>query len=155
MLNCEDPPLDICLVIDQTESVRQHNYRSMLRSVNDFTRFFVIGENKTRFAVVTFAEYPSVRIPFSNISYQNQGRLSQYLHKMEDDKLSSPTRTDRALAKAGKEVFNETNGDRPEAPGVLIVLTDGKTHDDSDPFDKVLTEVKVSCLAKQGALTFS
>ncbi len=144
MLNCEDPPLDICLVIDQTESVKVKNYKLMIESVDDFTHFFVIGENKTRFAIITFAKEPSVRINFSSVDHQNQQKLSELFKDMMNDKLSSPTRTDRALAMAGNEVFNEANGDRPHAPDALIVLTDGKTHDDSEPFETVLKPIEVS-----------
>ncbi|XP_078374332.1 semaphorin-5B-like [Oculina patagonica] len=142
MLNCEDPPLDICLVIDQTESVKVKNYKLMIESVDDFTHFFVIGENKTRFAIITFANEPSVRINFSNVDHQNQQKLSELFKDMMNDKLSRPTRTDRALAMAGNEVFNEANGDRPHAPDALIVLTDGKTHDDSEPFETVLKPIE-------------
>ncbi|KAL9955603.1 hypothetical protein ACROYT_G036947 [Oculina patagonica] len=142
MLNCEDPPLDICLVIDQTESVKVENYKLMIEFVDNFTHFFVIGENKTRFAIITFAKEPSVRINFSSVDYQNQQKLSELFKNMMNDKLSSPTRTDRALAMAGNEVFNEANGDRPHAPDALIVLTDGKTHDDSEPFETVLKPIE-------------
>lgn len=144
MLNCEDPPLDICLVIDQTESVRLPNYKKMLDSVNSFIQFFAVGENKTHFAIVTFANQSQIRISFSDIQYQNHANLSKFIVEMKNDTLSRPTRTDRALWKAGQEVFNETNGDRPNAPGVMIVLTDGKTHKDSDAFKKVLIPLKVS-----------
>ena len=148
MLNFEDPPLDICLVIDQTESVRPHNYKLMISAVDDFTHFFVIGENKTRFAIITFANHATVRVDFSNVFYQNQENLSKLLKLMKNDKLSSPTRTDRALAKAG-EVFTESYGERSIAPDALIVLTDGKTHQDSGKFEKVVQPIEVIIMNKR------
>lgn len=99
--------------------------------------------DKTRFAIVTFAANASVRIPFSGVDYQTQKKLSKELQQIKKDKLGNPTRTDRALELAGREVFVESNWDRPDAQGVLVVLTDGKTHTDSKAFDEVLKPIKV------------
>lgn len=70
----------------------------------------------------------------------------------DNDKLGKPTRTDKAIKVAGMEVFNETNGDRSNAPDVSIVLTDGKTHDDSEPFSEVLKPIKVRVKAESNSL---
>lgn len=52
MLDCEDLPLDICLVIDQTQSVGVENYKTMLKAVINFVGFFNVGIKDTRIAIV-------------------------------------------------------------------------------------------------------
>ena len=142
MLNCEDPPLDICLVIDQTESVRQPNYIIMMDAAIDFVNFFTVDVNKTRFAIVSFAEYSTVRVHFIDAEYQSRANLSNFLNGMKNDILGRPTRTDRALESA-LQVLKESKGDRQ---GVLLVLTDGKTNKHSRDLGEVMNETRVSAI---------
>ena len=144
MLNCEDPPLDICLVIDQTESVRQPNYVIMMDAAIDFVNFFTVDVNKTRFAIISFAEYSTVRVNFTDAEYQSRANLSNFLNGMKNDKLGRPTRTDRALESA-LQVLKESKGDRQ---GVLLVLTDGKTNKHSRDLGEVMNETRVSAMFK-------
>lgn len=55
--------------------------------------------------------------------------------------LTGGTRTDRALVKANEWFFN-VKADRKNIPNVLIVLTDGKTSRQSEPYWKVLAPLK-------------
>ena len=51
------------------------------------------------------------------------------------------TRTDRAIEKADRELFER---DRPDKPDVLIVMTDGKTNRGSKKYSDVLKPLHVS-----------
>ena len=140
-------------MIDQTESVTKKSYKVMMNSLLMFLPLFNIGEEKIHSSVVTFAANPEVRIHFNEAYSKSFDLLKQALMFMKDnDKLGKPTRTDKAIKVAGMEVFNETNGDRSNAPDVSIVLTDGKTHDDSEPFSEVLKPIKVKVKAESNSL---
>ncbi|XP_066028698.1 coadhesin [Pocillopora verrucosa] len=137
--DCENPPLDISIVIDQTKSVGADNYDAMLDSVMALISQYDIGEDKTHFSIVTYAKGAKVRVSFDNLKHQNQAALRALIEKMKKkDKLGNPTRTDNALKVVGEDVFNEKNGDRPESPNVMIIFTDGGTHKSSKPYSTVL-----------------
>ncbi|XP_027051590.1 sporozoite surface protein 2-like [Pocillopora damicornis] len=137
--DCENPPLDISIVIDQTKSVGADNYDAMLDSVMALISQYDIGEEKTHFSIVTYAKGAKVRVSFDNLKHQNKAALRALIEKMKKkDKLGNPTRTDNALKVVGEDVFNEKNGDRPESPNVMIIFTDGGTHKSSKPYSTVL-----------------
>ena len=134
MLNCEDPPLDICLVIDQTRSVGKRDYGVMMNALAEkFLPLFTISEEATHFSVVTFAQQATIRIPFNHTASSSLQQLADLISDMSSDRLGSPTRTDRAIEVAN-EAFEEANGDRRHAANALVLLTDGRTHVDSKNF---------------------
>ena len=142
MLDCEDPPLDICLVIDQTQSVGVKNYKTMLKAVINFVGFFNVGIKDTRIAIVSFASDAKKRIGFSDSAYQSLEKLTEYLTSMFNDALGRPTRTDRALEKA-IQVLKDGDANHQ---GVLMVLTDGKTNPKSRDLGEVMKELSVSAM---------
>ncbi|XP_078375647.1 uncharacterized protein LOC144658999 isoform X2 [Oculina patagonica] len=137
--NCENPPLDISLVIDRTKSVGGGNYDAMLDSVMNLISKYDVGEDRTHFSIVTYAGDAEVRVSLDNPKYHSQAALKQLIQDMKDkDKLGNPTRNDIALKTVGEDVFVEKNGDRPESPNIMIIFTDGGTHKNSEPYDTVL-----------------
>ena len=146
--DCENPPLDIAIVIDQTKSVGEENYDKMLDAVKSLIDKYDVGEDKTHFSIVTYAKIAEVRVSLDDPKYYSNEALEELLDEMkENDKLGSPTRTDVALKTVGEEVFVEKNGDRPESPNIMIVFTDGKTHKSSEPYDTVIPALEVrSCM---------
>ena len=57
------------------------------------------------------------------------------------------TRTDKALKMAGTELY-KPGKDRDQVPDVLVVITDGKTAQGSEPYKDVLKPLKV-CVVKR------
>lgn len=116
----------------------------MLDTIMELISKYNVGEDKTCFSILTYAGEAEVRVSFDNPKSCNEEALHHFIEKMKaNDKLGSPTRTDKALKKVGEEVFNEKNGDRPEAPNIMIIFTDGGTHKDSEPYDTVLPTLEV------------
>ena len=110
----------------------------------DLVSKYDVGENKTRFSIVSYSGRAQIRASLGDTTYHSNEALRQLLQKMKDnDKLSSPTRTDRALKKVCEQVFVSENGDRPESPNVLVIFTDGATHEKSEPYDAVLRDCEV------------
>ncbi|KAL9970174.1 hypothetical protein ACROYT_G022504 [Oculina patagonica] len=141
--SCEDPPLDICIVIDRTESVGASNYNTMLESVRTLISKYNVGPDKTHISIVTFAGDATVRASLDDSRFHNKEGLNNLIDEMEaNDKLGNPTRTDIALEVVNNEVFTAKNGDRPESPNVMIVFTDGGKHENSKPYSEVLPPLK-------------
>ena len=142
--DCENPPLDIAIVIDQTRSVGKENYDTMLDSVKSLIDKYDVGDSETHFSIVTYDKDAKVRVSLNDKEYHSKEALQNLLDEMkENDKLGSPTRTDKALKIVGEEVFVEENGDRSESPNVMIVFTDGNTHKSSEPYDTVIPTLQV------------
>ena len=152
---CENPPLDISIVIDRTKSVGGKNYDLMLESVKKLISQYDVGEDKTHFSIVTYAGDAEVRVSLDDPKYHSEEALQQLLDEMIDkDKLGSPTRTDKALKLVGEEVFvPRKNGDRPKSPNIMIIFTDGGTHKNSEPYDTVLPTLEVSSLFLEECLS--
>ena len=137
--------MDLSIVIDQTKSVGRNNYDTMLESVRKLISKYNVGPDKTRISIVTYHKTGQVRASFDETKYQSQQGLNKLLDEMKaNDKLGSPTRTDKALEVVNQEVFNTKNGDRPDSPNVMIVFTDGATHRSSKPYSEVLPPLVVS-----------
>ena len=133
--------LDVAIVIDRTRSIGGNNYKRMLTSVEKFIGKFDVGENTTHFAIVTFASYAEIRVNLTDTKYYSLEAWRQLIQEMKKtDKLGAPTRTDRALRMVCENVFVPENGDRPESPNFLILLTDRNTHKASEPFDTAITQ---------------
>ena len=141
---CENPPLDIAIVIDQTKSVGKRNYDTMLDSVKSLIDKYDVGDKETHFSIVTYSGDAKVRVSLDDKEYHSKEALQKLLDEMKkNDKLGSPTRTDKALETVGKEVFVEENGDRPESPNIMIVFTDGNTFKSSKSYDTVIPTLQV------------
>ena len=142
--NCEDPPLDLCIVLDKTKSVGKANYKKMLESVRTLISKYNVGPTKTRISIVTYDKKAQVRVSFKELEKQNKHALNSLLDSMKArDKLGGVTRTDLALETVGNEVFTTANGDRPNSPNIMIVFTDGGTHKKSKPYSEVLPPLVV------------
>ena len=121
------------------------HHDAMLDSIMSLISKYDIGANKTHFSIVTYASSAQIRVSLNDPNSYSQGALGQLIQEMKDkDKLSSPTRTDRALKKVCESVFVTEGGDRPESPNVMIIFTDGGTHKKSEPYDTVLQGCEVS-----------
>ncbi|KAL9969288.1 hypothetical protein ACROYT_G021487 [Oculina patagonica] len=141
--DCEDPPLDISIVIDRTKSVGGENYDKMLDSIMALIEKYNVGEDKTRFSIVTYADDAKIRASLGDSKYHSKEALIELLQEMKDkDKLGNPTRTDVALDTVADEVFVEKNGDRPESPNIMIVFTDGNTHKSSEPYGPIVDKLE-------------
>ena len=61
----------------------------------------------------------------------------------QTEKLRGRTYTDRAIKMAGDKMFTVEGGERPDKQDVLLVLTDGRTNEDSEPYENVNQPLKV------------
>ena len=100
--DCEDSPLDICVVIDLTKSIGKKNYDKMLDSVMSLIEKYAVGEDKTRFSIVTYASNPNIVVSLDDTDSQSQEAIQQAIDEMKGKPLGSPTRTDNVSTKQGR-----------------------------------------------------
>ena len=142
-------------MIDQTKSVGDDNYATMLESVRTLISKYNIGPDKTHISIVTFAGEAEVRASLDDARFQSQKGLNDLIDEMKaNDRLGNPTRTDLALEVVSNEVFTVESGDRPDSPNVMIVFTDGGKHENSKPYSEVIPPLVV-CLTKKPCLCCS
>ena len=148
---CENTPIDLSIVLDQTKSVGAKNYDKMLETVRKLISKYNVGPDQTRVSIVTFAKQAEIRVSFDDDNYQSQKGLNKLIDQMiKKDKLKGVTRTDIALETVGKDVFNSKKGDRLDAPNVMILFTDGATNPKSKPYNQVIPPLVVSIFRPSG-----
>ena len=79
---------------------------------------------------------------FADTQYYSAASVHHLIESIPET-LGGRTYIDRALKKANAALFTEQGGDRPEFPNVLILLTDGRTNDKSEPFSSIIPSLKV------------
>lgn len=142
--------MDIAIVIDQTKSVGEDNYDTMMESIRTLISKYNVGPDDDHIAIVTFHGKATVRASLGDSKFYSISGLNDLITEMEhNDVLGSPTRTDIALDVVNKDVFTAANGDRPNSPNILLVFTDGGKAENSDPYSAVLPplEVRSMCMS--------
>ncbi|KAL9968592.1 hypothetical protein ACROYT_G020701 [Oculina patagonica] len=141
---CENSPgLDVAFVVDRTESIGLKNFKLLKGFLLQLADALKIGPNATHTGIILFDETSQVLNSFADSEFYS-GEKVHDLIKSIPNHLGDRTYIDRALKKANNKLFTEEGGDRPEFPNVLILLTDGKTHENSEPFSSIIPSLKVS-----------
>ena len=84
-------------------------------------RSFEIGPNNTNVGLVTFST--NARLQFTLDSYQEKEPLINRVRRLQHER--GYTNTYEGLLKLRTECFGNRNGDRPNAPNIAIIITDG------------------------------
>ena len=135
--------MDLVLIADKTKSIKPENFIKMKNFLVRLVKDLDISENKAHVAVMTYNKKPTILNHLNDESSYNKEALLDLIENIPK-KLGSPTRTDRALVAADKELFTEAGGDRPDNPDVLVLFTDGRTHINSQSYDEIMPSLKVS-----------
>ena len=135
--------MDMAFLVDKTRSLGQANFYALKGFVLQIIDAINIAPNATHVGVILFARHAEVLNKFADEKFYSKDAVHNLIDKIPS-RLSHPTRTDRALVAANEKLFTEKGGDRPDFPNVLIVLTDGRTHRDSQPFSEIIPLLKVS-----------
>lgn len=140
MTACVNQKFNLVFVLDGSGSIESQGKGNFNRSkdfVIDLIRSFNVGKDDTHVAVVLYSDKAQVVLP-----------LGKY-YKIDDivkkiDKMHYPggiTKTGYALDKVRKKVFKDIKGSRKTVPKVVMVLTDGLSHDDvASPAQKLRDE---------------
>ena len=124
--------VDVVFLLDESGSVGSTNFEESLDFVKNMTKAFpdhkLSGKDGTRFGLSTFSSNYKPHFYLSNYTKQ-----SDYLSAISSVSYSGGgTNLGRALLVILTDQFSEERGLRPEVDGIpriVIVLTDGKSHD--------------------------
>ena len=146
---------DLGLVVDTTKSLGQES--EILPFLKDVTSLLVqefdISADKTHVSLETFNNKAQVHNKLNDPTFWSKDAFLDLIQR-KISKLKSPTRLDFALGEANREMFTEANGDRPGVPNVLVVFTDGRTHESTDLEKNTanIKELKVTIIQRPGFL---
>ena len=132
----------MAFVVDRTKSVRPENFKLVKGFLLEICDALSIGPNATHTGFVLFAKSPNVLNTFADSQYYSSESVHHLIQNIPEN-LGSRTFIDRALKAANNSLFTDEGGDRPDFPNVLILLTDGKTNPDSEPFSDIISSLKV------------
>ena len=117
---------DIAFLLDQSSSIgSQSNFRLETKFVKDVLNKYT-GDGRPHYiraGVIKYGEKAELTIKLND--FKNMTKLKATIDRRVKFEASKRTRIDLALRMANKQFFTKKNGDRPEAPNVLILITDG------------------------------
>ncbi|XP_041103061.1 integrin alpha-2 [Polyodon spathula] len=117
-------PMDIAIVLDGSNSIWpwppiQSFLKKLLQGLN-------IGPNDAQVSVIQYAVDPDFEFKLND--YTSKEKLITAASNI-DQKLGDQTNTFRAIDFARSHAFSPSNGGRPGAAKVMVVVTDGESHD--------------------------
>ena len=121
--------VDICILVDSSESIRLanppdmsfDNWQLVLNFINNIVDEFPIGDHGARIGVVSFSNTAQLEFPLNR--YNTNDQIKEAVHNIPH--YNTWTNTADALTVARTECFQTPNGDRPRAKNIAIVITDG------------------------------
>ena len=120
--------VDMCLIIDSSGSIRDHNPRggpdnwdTQLDFLSDLVGDFTVGPDATRVGAVVFSE--QVRLQFPLDRYTTVGAVQSAIEAIPY--MGQTTNTPEALGQTRNLCFNPSTGDRSDAVNLAIIVTDG------------------------------
>ncbi|MBZ3886683.1 Collagen alpha-6(VI) chain [Sciurus carolinensis] len=118
--------LDVVFVIDSSGSIDQDEYNIMKDFMIGLVKKADVGKNQVRFGALKYADDPEVLFYLGDLST----KLEVISVLQNDQPLGGNTYTAEALA-FSDHMFTEARGSRLHkgVPQVLIVITDGESHD--------------------------
>ncbi|KAM4715237.1 integrin alpha-M-like [Anableps anableps] len=113
---------DIAFLLDGSGSVYASDFKRMKYFVKNLIRSF-LGRD-TQFAITQFSTYPKTHYYFNTFSTYNwESQVDGIIQS------GGTTYTARAITNVVTDVFSSERGSRPKVKKILIVITDGVSHD--------------------------
>ena len=75
--DCQGKPVDVGLILDNSGSVRPHQYVKMMQFVEDLVMALDVGRDKARVAVITYANDARIRLKLNEL-YDGKSDLRPY-----------------------------------------------------------------------------
>lgn len=115
---------DILFILDSSTSVGGDNFPKMLTFMKDIVKVAPMDFGHYRFAIVVFNS--GVKFTLLLNAIDNQEDLLAYIDNIPY--TYGNTHTASALQAMRDTIFIRPNGDRPDAPNIAIVMTDGESN---------------------------
>ena len=118
-------------MVDTTKSIKEDNIPKLKQALELLVQQFDVSEDGTRVSLETFAKDSTLHNKFSDSNYHSEEAVLKLIND-GISKLTKPTRLDKAIQMADEEMFTKESGDRPGVLSVMVLLTDGKSHPNTD-----------------------
>uniref|UniRef100_A0A673Y164 Integrin alpha-M-like n=1 Tax=Salmo trutta TaxID=8032 RepID=A0A673Y164_SALTR len=113
---------DIAFLLDGSGSVDRSDFEKMKDFVKELIREF-LGRD-TKFAVAQYSGYCTIHFDLNTFNVMNWDNQVSSIKQQ-----GGGTYTAAAIQKVVQDVFSTSRGSRPKAKKILIVITDGQSHD--------------------------
>ncbi|XP_053152096.1 integrin alpha-2 isoform X2 [Hemicordylus capensis] len=132
--NCSSA-IDVVVVCDESNSI--YPWSDVSAFLKKFAQGLDIGPTKTQVGLIQYGNGP--RVVFNMSTYQDKEKVVQAMSETKQ-KGGEYTNTFKAIDYARRYAFSKEAGGRPTASKVMVVVTDGESHDGSK-----LKEVIAEC----------
>ena len=136
---CSSLKADILFIFDASSSVGITNFNKEKDFVKALINSFPIGPKAVQVGRLTFSTTDSY---FYLISHTTKSTLLKAIS--DSPYTTGNTHTEKALHDARTIIFTPPHGDRPDAPNIVVLLTDGYSN------DRVNTQKEAALLHKAG-----
>lgn len=120
---CTPDKVDLLFMKDVSGTIVDDYYEKMIAFMNRLLNVLDVRPDGTNVALSVFSGRVKVDFHLNDYKYNRTGMLMTI---NEQTWRGGKTYLALALEMAVHEVFNETNGDRPDAKNVAILFTDGR-----------------------------
>uniref|UniRef100_A0ABM5FTY2 Integrin alpha-2 isoform X1 n=1 Tax=Pogona vitticeps TaxID=103695 RepID=A0ABM5FTY2_9SAUR len=127
--------IDVVVVCDESNSI--YPWDAVKAFLEKFAQSLDIGPTKTQVGLIQYGNDP--RVVFNLNTYHNKEDVVEAMTQT-DQKGGDYTNTFKAIEYARRYAFSRESGGRPRASKVMVVVTDGESHDGSK-----LQEVIAKC----------
>lgn len=124
---CDLVPADFVFLLDSSGSETTKGFKTQLAFISNFTSNFEVGADKAQFAAVTFST--GVHKNFYLNEHATQASVLDAINKIQYS--DGETYTDLGLNFVRNNVLQANHGARPNVAKYVIVLTDGRSNDNS------------------------
>ncbi|XP_078580606.1 uncharacterized protein LOC144864418 isoform X3 [Branchiostoma floridae x Branchiostoma japonicum] len=125
---CSGFALDLVFLVDGSSSVGSDNFETIKVFLEAITAGFEVSSSQTRVGVVQYST--GINTEFNLNSFATEAEVINAIRGLSHQRGS--TFTGAGITFTRLESFTGSSGDRPEAPNVLIVITDGISADSVD-----------------------
>ncbi|XP_066300013.1 collagen alpha-3(VI) chain-like [Branchiostoma lanceolatum] len=125
---CSGFALDLVFLVDGSSSVGNNNFETIKVFLEAITSGFEVSSTQTRVGVVQYST--RINTEFDLNSFATEAEVINAIRGLSHQRGS--TFTGAGITFTRVESFTGSSGDRPEAPNVLIVITDGISADSVD-----------------------
>uniref|UniRef100_A0A3P9NYM0 Integrin subunit alpha 2 n=1 Tax=Poecilia reticulata TaxID=8081 RepID=A0A3P9NYM0_POERE len=137
--------MDIVIVLDGSNSI--YPWPPMTEFLLKLIPSLDIGPQSTQVTLAVIQYSDDQKVEFKLNRYTDRSQMLNAASKISQ-KYGTSTNTFAAISFASKQAFSASNGGRPEAAKVMVVVTDGESHDSYNR-DSVIAECD-----KQGIIRF-
>ncbi|XP_053304045.1 integrin alpha-2 [Spea bombifrons] len=127
--------IDIAIVCDGSNSI--YPWSAVRRFLEKFVQGLDIGPTKTQVSLIQYANYPSVM--FRMNAYKTKDDMASAISAI-NQMGGDQTNTFKAIDFTRQNAFSEAYGGRSNANKVMVVITDGESHDNA-----ILSQVIERC----------